>query len=194
MKRLGVTLALLCACLHASLAQALPLTFKTLLTPEVLGSSGSGAVTVVADTLARTLAIDASWAGLTGPTTVAHIHCCTTLPGTGTVGVAVTPVTLPGFPGGVLSGNYSALIDLSEASNFTAAFISNFGGGTVDGAWDALLQGFFSGQAYFNVHTAFAPGGEIRGFLQEVPEPASLGLLALALLVLRRRAGRDSAR
>ena len=38
----------------------------------------------------------ASFSGLSGTTTVAHIHCCTASPGTGTIGVAVTPVTLPG--------------------------------------------------------------------------------------------------
>jgi hypothetical protein len=41
---------------------------------------------------------------------------------------------------------------------------------------------------YYNIHSTFAPGGEIRG--QVVPEPATMGLLAcgaIGLLIRRRR-------
>src|SRR5690606_9403165 len=70
-------------------ASAVPITFETPLAPEVAGSTGSGHVTVVYDDVAQTLAIEALFTGLTGETTVAHIHCCTTPPGT--AGVAITP-------------------------------------------------------------------------------------------------------
>lgn len=43
---------------------------------------------------------------------------------------------------------------------------------------------------YINIHTATNGGGEMRGFLTQVPEPSSLGLLALgltSLTSLRRR-------
>lgn len=50
-------------------------------------------------------------------------------------------------------------------------------------------EDFVAGNTYFNVHTALYPGGEIRGQIAVVPEPATLiGLGAgLALAVSRRR-------
>jgi hypothetical protein len=163
-------------------AQSAIITYSANLAPEVLGSSGTGFVEVTYDSLAHTLLIEASWSGLTGNTTVAHIHCCTATPGLGTVGVAVTPGTLPGFPGGLTAGNYtSPLLDLTVASTFTAGFVNTFAGGDLSLAEEALIAGIESGRAYFNIHTVFAPGGEIRGFLQRVPEPATLALLGLVL-------------
>lgn len=157
--------------------QAAPIVFTTNLAPEVAGSSGTGFATVVFDSTAHTLEVEASFSDLTGTTTVAHIHCCVDPPGT--VGVATYPGTFPGFPMGVTSGVYvSPTIDLTLASSYTAGFLNNFGGGTVAGAEAALLAGLLDGKAYFNIHTSFAPGGEIRGFLAPVPEPAALLLLA----------------
>jgi hypothetical protein len=34
-------------------------------------------------------------------------------------------------------------------------------------------------EAFLNIHSTFAPGGEIRGFLQAVPEPSGLILLGI---------------
>ena len=61
-------------------------------------SPATGSATVVYDSILHTLSISADWADLIGTTTVAHIHCCTTLPNEPVAaGVAVTPGTLPGL-------------------------------------------------------------------------------------------------
>jgi hypothetical protein len=44
-----------------------------------------------------------------------------------------------------------------------------------------LLAGLDAGKSYFNVHSSFASGGEIRRFLARVPEPGTLGLIGLGL-------------
>lgn len=183
--------------LAASAAQAQTYSFASALSPEVPGATGSGAVLVDYNMGAQTLDIAAIFFGLSGTTTVAHIHCCTAVPDTGTVGVAVTPGTLPGFPVGVNFGFYQTTLDLTQASTFTAGFINNFGGGTVAGASAALLNGLNAGTAYLNVHSTTFPGGEIRGFLQPVPEPGTWALMGLGLAAMgglaRRRAAVTSA-
>jgi hypothetical protein len=103
--------------------------------------------------------------------------------------VATFPGTFPGFPAGVTSGTYVGSWSLTDTASYTAGFLTNFGGGTASGAEAALLTGLLDGRAYVNIHTSFAPGGEIRGFLQRVPEPGTLGLLLFGMMgaVARRR-------
>jgi len=162
------------------------LTFGASLLPEAADATGSGSTTVVINDVADTLQVHIVWSGLSGPTTASHIHCCVAPPGT--VGVAVTPVSFPGFPGsaggppGATSGDYlSPIIDLTLDASYTDAFRNDFGGGTAAGAEAALIAGIEAGQAYLNVHTSTHPRGEIRGFLAPVPEPSSLLLLTAAL-------------
>jgi len=182
--------AVLALAAPAALAQSY--SFASGLSPEVTGATGGGAVFAVFDVGAQTLSLDAIWFGLSGGTTVSHIHCCTAAPGTGTVGVAVTPGTLPGFPVGTTFGNYEVTLDLTSPSTYTGAFLAG-SGGTVAGASARLLAGMSSGTAYFNVHSSTFPGGEIRGFLAPVPEPATWGLMALGLAAVGAAARRRSA-
>jgi len=178
-------------------AQATLLTFATSLAPEAAGATGSGSSTVVIDDVADTLRIHIDWTGLSGTTTMAHIHCCTAVPFTGAVGVAVTPQSFPGFPGfpnivpgfpgvppvlpGVTSGSYdSPIIPLDQTFSYTPAFLTS-AGNSVDTAETMLIAALTAGTAYVNVHSTTFPSGEIRGFPVLVPEPSSLLLLAAAL-------------
>lgn len=193
-KQLAAAAVALAATLMAvPAAHAVVVHYTSALAPDAISATGTGLVSVDYDSIAHTLLIDATWSGLSGTTTASHIHCCTAVAGTGTVGVAVTPGTLPGFPTGVSSGSYtSPLLDLTAAATYTSGFVTTFAGGVLGNAEQALIAGLDSGKAYFNLHTTTFPGGEIRGFLAPIPEPQTYalmlaGLAALGMVARRRR-------
>lgn len=154
------------------------------------GSPGTGLALISIDTVTHILTVDVTFTGLISGVTASHIHCCVADPGN--VGVATQTPTFTGFPSGVTSGSYSNTFDLTLASSFRAGFITA-NGGTPASAEAVLATGMAAGQTYFNIHTTLFPGGEIRGFLLPVPEPATCALTGIALVGIaigRRRRSR----
>ena len=174
----GVVLGLM-----AGSANAAVWTYSTLLTAEAPAiSTGTGSATVIIDDVLNTMRVITSFSGLSGNTTVAHIHCCTQDAMTGTAGVATATPSFAGFPAGVTSGNFDATFDLTRNGSWRAGFITA-NGNTTAGAQAELLRGLAANQAYFNLHTAAYPGGEIRGFfVADVPLPGTVALLGLGLV------------
>jgi hypothetical protein len=149
--------------LSPDVTQAAPRTYVAKLQATVADALGIGTATIVLDPEANTLRIVVSFSGLTGPATSAHVHCCVSTFMT-SAGVAVVPPTLPGFPY-ASDGSYDQVYDTGSTSTWAPGFLTTFGGGSVAGAEAALLAGLEWGKAYVDIHTAFAPGGEIKGVL-----------------------------
>src|SRR5947209_11743755 len=73
--------------------------------PNASTATGSASVTLESDN--KTLDVNETFAGLTGPASAAHIHCCAA-PGAS----AAVAVTFPNFPSAT-SGTYFNSFDLS---------------------------------------------------------------------------------
>jgi hypothetical protein len=147
------------------------------------GSLGTGFALVIYDNVAHTLRVEVTFSGLTTGAAAAHIHATTAMPGTGTAPVATTPPAFPGFPLGatVTSGTYDGTLDLTQPTSYNPPFIAA-NGNTTAGAEAALAAALANDESYLNIHTSTVPGGEIRGFLQLVPEPSSIIMLGAGLL------------
>jgi CHRD domain-containing protein/PEP-CTERM motif-containing protein len=84
-----------------------------------------------------------------------------------------------GFPQGVSSGTYDHVFDMTLATSYNPAFITAHG--SISDAFNALVAGMETGNAYMNLHSTAFPGGDIRGLLfpSLVPEPGTLARLGL---------------
>ena len=127
------------------------------------GSPGTGTAAVLFDDVTNDLSWNISWANLLGNVFVAHFHG----PATPNQNAGVQVDFLGIAPGNPSIGNTT--IDNAQAAQLLA------------GLW------------YVNIHTDQFPGGEIRGQVQQIPEPSLVSLLlsglAGLLFVRRRRVG-----
>jgi hypothetical protein len=196
-RRFGVSLAVLSVVLLGATPSADAAVFNYVMTLNAASenpvnpSTGSGSATIDYDNVAHTLSLAMTFSGLSGTVTATHFHGVTATSGLGgdaaaaavvNVGVATTTPTLVGFPLGVTSGNYANVLDLTNATSWNPAFVT--AQGSIANAEAAFAGALADGKTYWNVHTSFRSGGEIRGFPVLVPEPATAGLTALGLACL----------
>ena len=186
MNRLLTMLVFLALCAAvAPVSHAVPVVYFTTLSGPAESppnpSPAGGEARVELDTALHSMHVMVDFWDLLGTTTASHIHAATAVPGVGTAGVATQTPFFTGFPIGVHSGTYDHIFDTSLAGSWNPSYLTGAGGGSALGAEAALAAALAEGRAYLNVHSTSYPGGEIRGFLQPVPEPGSLGLLAVGL-------------
>ena len=179
----GIALSFL---LFSASIQAAPVVYKTSLMASAEAdptneSTGTGTAWFTHDWDTHMLSISVIFSGLTGLTTVSHIHAATALAFSGNAGVATQIPTFSGFPAGVTKGTYNNAFDLSLATSYNPLFLTNATNmGSTATAEAALIGAMEGGHAYLNIHTEYRPGGEIRGYIaRRVPDNAS----TLALLI-----------
>jgi len=146
-------------------------------------SYGYGDATFDYDTITHTLAMSVYFYGLLGTTTVAHIHANTAVAGTGTAGVASG---LTSWTTGLQSGSYTSTVNMLSSATYGSAYLAA-NGGTAASAETALLSAMSIGKAYLNLHSTTYPGGEIRGFINQVPAPGMLALIGMCGVLTGRR-------
>lgn len=127
------------------------------------GSAGIGTATVEIDPVSHTIHITTDFSGLTGITSVAHIHAPTVDPMTG---IADAAVPLIGFPAGVTNGQYDMILFLNQDNTYSSDYLADNGQSATQ-AEAALLQALAEGRAYINIHSDIYPNGEIKGFLAD---------------------------
>lgn len=135
---------------------------------NAVNSTGSGSATVDWNAATDTFSYVLTWTGLTGSATMAHIH-----------------IGAPGVNGPVVIPFFTTVMPAADSLSGTLT-AADFSADPTDGVNTIadVATAIEDGDAYVNIHTAEYPGGEIRGQLavSNVPEPATTGLMLLALI------------
>jgi hypothetical protein len=156
--------------------------------PTPNNSAGSGVATAAFFNANNSIRLTGSFRNLTGLSLLGHLHCCASTTANGAQAIDFSEN--PGFELGVRNGSFDLTYDLLDATTYTAAFLAA-SGGTALGARDRLFSNFNNGLGYFNIHSTVFRGGELRGQLAGIPEPASWGMMivgfGLAGGAMRRR-------
>lgn len=181
-RKLPLTLALICGFALSAPAQVFTAFLSGPDENPPNASPGTGFATLTLDLMNHTFMLVVDFSGLTGTVTASHIHAPVTMPG-GLAGVATQTPTFSGFPLGVTSGHYEMTFDMTMASTWNPAFVTA-NGGTAAGAEAAFVNALNNGTAYLNIHSTTFGGGEIRGFLNVVPEPGTLVLVGIGVFGL----------
>ncbi len=142
--------------------------------PNANNSAGTGVATAAFFNANNSIRLTGSFQNLTGLTLLGHLHCCSTRAANGAQAIDFTEN--PGFQRGVRSGSFDLTYDLLDAATYTAAFLTA-SGGTALGARNRLFTNFNNELGYFNIHSTVFPGGELRGHLVSIPEPAAWGMM-----------------
>ena len=116
-------------------------------------ATGRGSAKLAND--GHNLSVMLDWKALSANAVAGHIHCCS--PAGVDSGVAIMLK-----PAATNSGKMSIVADLDLDASYMPAFLAA-NGRTAATAKAALLPAMKGGMAYFNIHTANHPNGEIRG-------------------------------
>jgi hypothetical protein len=146
-------------------------------------SPATGSTTFDYDTITHSLTMSINFSGLLGTTTAAHIHADTAVAGTGGAGVAYG---LTSWTTGLQSGSYTSTVNMLSSATYGSSYLAA-NGGTAASAETALLSAMSIGKAYLNLHSTTYPGGEIRGFINQVPAPGMLALIGMCGVLTGRR-------
>jgi uncharacterized protein (TIGR03118 family) len=126
--------------------------------PDPTLSLGTGSFTAFLNQAEDTLTVIVSFQGLSGDTLAGGADV--SIGGPGDTGPAV--LTLSDFPGDVASGQFTTTLTAADFTPDPADGINTFA--------DAA-QAMLDGNAYFTIHTAQNPDGEIRGQIGPISTP-----------------------
>jgi hypothetical protein len=163
---LGVSLASLA---HAQIFTNFDVTINVAQeVPTGGGRSGSGSATITLDTNSNVLTIQSlTFSGLSGNWSAAHFH--------GPAGIGTNAGVLYNLGPLITPGANTATFGSITAANVTMVNNPNGSGFTIAQQLSQLQAGLW----YVNIHSTTFGGGEIRGQIIPVPEPATWALLGL---------------